>query len=367
MKRIDPVIRRVSKHFQMPGRLIQTRRLGRGHINETYLLTFERNRKLLHLVLQRINHHVFKNPVALMSNFERILTHLHAIWSEPGSFLRPLELIPARSGKPLYHDNKGNYWRSYLYVNGCSYNVPDRHNVVHSAASIFGRFQSDLADFPAPRLYETIPDFHNTVRRFEYFEEVFKKDVKNRAISASKEIVFAMKHKDMAGVLTGLQKKGKLQERIVHNDAKLNNVIFDRKTDQATTLVDLDTVMPGLVLYDFGDMVRTMTCPEDEDERDLRKVFMEMSLFKSIAEGYLSTAKRFLSKCEKQHLVFSGKLITFETGLRFLTDYLAGDTYFRIHRPDHNLDRCRCQFKLVESIEAQEEEMNEFISEAVSR
>ena len=362
MKKLEHNIKEVSRHFQMPGKLVHAKRLGHGHINDTYLLTFERNKKPLHLVLQRINHHVFKDPVALMSNFERILTHLHAIWNEPGSVLKPLELIPARNGKPLYHDNKGNYWRSYLFISGTSYDIPDKQNIVHSAASIFGKFQCDLSDFPSPRLNETIPDFHNTVKRFEAFEKVFERDVKNRAMLASKEIVFAMKRKTIAGVLTGLQKKKKIPERIVHNDAKLNNVIFDKQTTHATTIVDLDTVMPGLVLYDFGDLVRTMTCTEDEDERNLSKISIQMPLFKAIAEGYLSTARGFLTQCERDHMVFSGKLITFELGLRFLTDYLEGDTYFRIHRPDQNLDRCRCQFKLVESIEEQEEEMVKIVN-----
>jgi len=345
----------------MPGHLVRHRRLGCGHINDTYLLTFERNKKPLRLVLQRINHQVFKNPVDLMSNFERILTHLHAIWNEPGSCLNPLELIPARDGKPFYHDADGNYWRAYLFVQGISYDAPDKQSIVKSAASIFGRFQCDLSDFPAPRLNETIPDFHNTVKRFASFEKIVRNDPKNRALSASKEIVFALKRKDISGILLNLHKKGKIPERIVHNDAKLNNVIFDKKTANATTIVDLDTVMPGLVLYDFGDLVRTMTCYEDEDERNLSKISMRMPLFKAIAEGYLSTANGFLTKCEKEHMAFSGKLITFETGLRFLTDYIDGDNYFRIHRPNQNLDRCRRQFKLVEAIEAQEEEMNKFV------
>ncbi|MDD5520141.1 MAG: aminoglycoside phosphotransferase family protein [Kiritimatiellae bacterium] len=354
-------IKKVSRNFQMPGRLVKARRLGYGHINDTFLLIFERNKSLLRLVLQRINHHVFKNPVALMANFERILTHLHAIWSKPGSFLKPLELIPARNGKPLHHDDDGNYWRSYLYVDGTSYGLPDKGSIAKSAANIFGRFQCDLSDFPSPRLNETIPDFHNTVKRFKYFEKVCEKDPANRASSAKREIAFALQRKTSASVLIDLQKKGELPERIVHNDAKLNNVIFDRKINHAVSIVDLDTVMPGLVLYDVGDLIRTMTCTADEDERNLSKVSMCMSLFKSIAMGYLSSASGFLTKCEREHLVFSGKLITFEIGLRFLTDYINGDTYFRIHRPDQNLDRCRCQFKLVESIETQEKNMRKFV------
>jgi len=357
----DSHIRHVSRHFQMPGKLVSLRRLGHGHINDTYLLTYERQKRFLHLVLQRINHNVFRNPEALMSNFERILAHLHVVWEKPDSANRPPQLIPARDGKPLFLDDIGHFWRSYLYISGTTYDQPKRRHIAHSAASIFGSFQSDLADFPSPRLYETIPDFHDTVKRFQFFEKILGKDLQKRAVSAKKEIAFALAHKDMASLLLSLHRKGKLPERIVHNDAKMNNVIFDKKTDRAISIIDLDTVMPGLSLYDFGDLVRTMTCPEAEDERDLSKITMRMSYFKAIADGYLSTASTFLNQCEKDHLAFGGKLITFETGLRFLTDHLNGDIYFKIHRPGQNLDRCRRQFKLVESIEQQEQAMNKYV------
>jgi len=346
----------------MPGKLVAVKRLGHGHINDTYLLTFERQKRCLRLVLQRINHNVFRNPEALMSNFERILAHLHVVWEKPDSPNRPPQLIPARDGKPLFLDEIGHFWRSYLYIDGTTYDQPSRRNIARSAASIFGSFQSDLADFPSPRLYETIPDFHNTVKRFQYFEKVLNRDLEKRAASAKKEIAFALRHKDMASLLLNLQRKGKIPERIVHNDAKMNNVIFDSKTGRAISIIDLDTVMPGLSLYDFGDLVRTMTCPETEDERNLSKINMRMPFFKTIASGYLSTASNFLNQCEKDHLAFGGKLITFETGLRFLTDYLNGDIYFKIHRPGQNLDRCRRQFKLVESIESQEDKMNRYVA-----
>jgi Ser/Thr protein kinase RdoA (MazF antagonist) len=226
------------------------------------------------------------------------------------------------------------------------------------AAKAFGEFQKHLVDLPGKRLCETIPDFHNTPKRFEAFEKALNADSQNRAKSAKAEIEFAIKHKDVSSLLLSLCKEGKIPERITHNDTKLNNVLLDDKTGEAVCVIDLDTVMPGLALYDFGDLVRTSTSPAAEDEKDLGKVKMQMHMYKALVEGYMSTAKDFLTKTEIGHLAFSGKLITLEIGLRFLTDYLSGDTYFKIHRDGHNIDRCRTQFKLVSLIEEQEEEMN---------
>jgi len=229
------------------------------------------------------------------------------------------------------------------------------------AGRAFGEFQSLLVDLPGGRLAETIPDFHNTRRRFEALQAAIKSDHFNRAQFAKPDIEFALKHESVADVILQAMAKGKIPERITHNDTKFNNVMLDTKSGQAMCVVDLDTVMPGCALYDFGDMVRTTTSPTLEDERDLSKVKMQMPMFKKLAEGYLSAGSKFLTKNEKALIAFSGKLITFEIGLRFLTDYLAGDTYFRIHRPGHNLDRCRTQFRLVESIERQEEAMQKFV------
>jgi hypothetical protein len=214
---------------------------------------------------------------------------------------------------------------------------------------------------PGDRLFESIPDFHHTRKRFATLKQAIEADHYNRAKDAKAEIEFALKHEDLVDVILEAMKKGKIPERITHNDTKFNNVMLDVLTGEAMCIVDLDTVMPGCALYDFGDMVRTTTSPTLEDEPDLSKVKMQMPMFKQLARGYLSTAGQFLTKVEKSHIAFSGKLITFEIGIRFLTDFLSGDTYFRIHRPAHNLDRCRTQFKLVESIERQEEAMQKFV------
>jgi Ser/Thr protein kinase RdoA (MazF antagonist) len=211
---------------------------------------------------------------------------------------------------------------------------------------------------PSPPLAETIPDFHNTPKRFAAFEQAIADDKSNRAASVKSEIEFALSRKPIASVLLTLCERGEMPERTTHNDTKFNNVMLDKDTNEGLCVIDLDTVMPGLSLYDFGDMVRTTTSPAMEDERDLSKVEMQMPMFEALVSGYLSTAAEFLTPAERALLAFAGKLITFEQGIRFLGDYLNGDVYYKTHREGHNLDRCRTQFKLVECIERQEEQMN---------
>jgi aminoglycoside phosphotransferase (APT) family kinase protein len=214
-----------------------------------------------------------------------------------------------------------------------------------------------LIDMPAPRLHDTIFDFHHTPKRFAALEQAIALDAAGRAILAKSEIDFALTRKSITSVLINAN----LPERVTHNDTKFNNVLIDDDTGEGICVIDLDTVMPGLTVYDFGDMVRTTTSPTSEDERDLTKVNMKFPMFEALARGYLASTGSFLSKAEKHYLAFAGKLITFEQGIRFLTDYLAGDTYYKVHRDRHNLDRCRNQFKLVESIELQEERMEQLV------
>ena len=229
------------------------------------------------------------------------------------------------------------------------------------AGKAFGTFQSLLSDLQGKRLHETIPNFHNTRMRFATLQKAIAEDRCNRARSAEKEIAFALKQEPWIGTLLDAHQRGEIPERITHNDTKFNNVMMDWETGHAMCVVDLDTVMPGLVLYDFGDMIRTTTSPTLEDEKDLSKVEMQMPMFEALARGYLSAAGDFLTTAEKSYLAFSGKLIAFTIGIRFLTDYLVGDTYFRVHRSGHNLDRCRTQFKLVDSIARQEKAMQQFV------
>lgn len=352
-------VRAVAQHFQIHGEFLGDEPYGSGHINDTYCARFDQGGAPVRYVLQRINHNIFKNPVALMANIQRVTAHLGAKTAgQSDASRRVLTLIPARDGAAYHRDADGNHWRAYIFIEKArTFDAVESTEQAFKAAKAFGQFQKLLADLPAPRLNDTIPDFHHTPKRFAALEQAIRADAANRAKLCQAEIDFALRHKAICSVLLDEN----LPERVTHNDTKFNNVMLDDATGEGICVIDLDTVMPGLALYDFGDMVRTTTSPAKEDERDLSKVTMQFPMFEALARGYLSAAGGFLTPAEKKFLPFSGKLITFEIGLRFLTDFLSGDVYFKVHREGHNLDRCRTQFKLVESIEQQEEKMNKLV------
>jgi hypothetical protein len=352
-------VRAVTRHFLIPGEFLSAEPYGSGHINDTYCAKFDQGGSPVRYILQRINHNIFKNPVALMENIQRVTAHLEKkVTGQPDASRRVLTLIPASGGLPYHRDAEGNHWRAYIFIEKArTFDAVESTEQAFKAARAFGQFQKLLADLPAPRLHDTIPDFHHTPKRFAALEKAILADSAHRAMLAQSEIQFALARKDSCSVLLDAN----LPERVTHNDTKFNNVMLDDATGEGICVIDLDTVMPGLALYDFGDMVRTTTSPAKEDERDLSKVKMQFPMFEALARGYLSTAAEFLTPAEKKLLAFSGKLITFEIGIRFLTDYLSGDVYFKVHRDGHNLDRCRTQFKLVESIEQQEKEMNKLV------
>ncbi|MDD4872629.1 MAG: aminoglycoside phosphotransferase family protein [Kiritimatiellae bacterium] len=356
-------IKAISKAFQLYGNYVEASEYGSGHINDTYCVVFDQAGNRVRYIFQRINHHVFHHPVALMDNISRVTCHIADKMPDvPDVFRRVLKVIPSVDGLPYCCDESGNFWRVYLFVeNAKTYDAIQTPKQAFEAARAFGLFQKMLADLPSPPLHDTIPDFHHTPRRFHAFEKALNEDVSNRAQSAKQEISFVLQRKAITGVLIDMHEKGDLPLRVTHNDSKLNNVLLDDVTGAGICVIDLDTVMPGLTLYDFGDMVRTMTCMAPEDEKGLSNVNMQFPFFEAIVKGYLLSMGDVLNKNETAFLAFAGKLITFEIGLRFLTDYLAGDTYFKIHREGQNLDRCRRQFRLVESIEEQEEKMREFV------
>jgi Phosphotransferase enzyme family len=349
----------IAAEFQINGTFLSSIPYGSGHINDTWCVVFLQRETERRFIFQRINRRVFINPVALMENIQRVTSHLGSrVAGEPDAGRRVLTLIAARSNLLWHVDTDGNYWRVYRFIeNARTYDSVTSTSQAFQAAKAFGQFQKMLADVPAPRLHDTIPDFHHTPKRFKAFEHALTKNIVGRAVLAQPEIDFALARQSITSVLIDAG----LPERVTHNDTKLNNVMLDDSTGEGICVIDLDTVMPGLALYDFGDMVRTTTSPAAEDEQDLSKVTMQFPMFEALARGYLSSAGEFLTTREKQHLAFSGKLITFEMGIRFLTDFLAGDTYYKIHRENHNLDRCRTQFKLIESIEQREENMNRLI------
>jgi hypothetical protein len=349
----------VVRQFQVPGEFVSAELFGSGHINESWRVVLDESGKPIRFLLQRMNTGIFTRPVALMQNIERVTAHLaRQVEDEPDSGRRVLTLIPALDGRAWHEDSNGGYWRMYRFIDRArSFDALDSPEQAFQAARAFGQFQRQLTTLCPPRLHETIPDFHNTPQRFLSLVRAIEADTVGRDLLAKPEIDFALARQSITSVLLDAN----LPERITHNDTKINNVLFDDATGEGICVIDLDTVMPGLAPYDFGDMVRTATSPAAEDERDLSRVEMQFDFFEELVRGYLSSAGEFLSKQEKHLLAFSGKLITFEIGMRFLTDFLQGDTYYKVHRDGHNLDRCRTQFKLVESIERQEEKMNRFV------
>lgn len=345
----------VVSSFCAVGELKSAGRYGSGHIHDTYSVRLNDSGRGVHLLLQRMNTCIFKNPIALMENIERVTTHVRSrLNGVADADRRALQLVAARDGKPWHVDAEERYWRAYHFIEGartCDEVVDKRQ--AFEAAKAFGRFQRMLADLPGARLAEAIPDFHNTPKRFMSLELAVDQNAAGRCKDASREIAFAMSRRSVAGALV----ESGLPEHVTHNDTKLNNVLLDDETGEGICVIDLDTVMPGLAAYDFGDIVRTMTCPAAEDQQDLSRVSMKFPLFETVLRGYLEGAGDFLRADERESLITGAKVIVFEQGIRFLTDFLAGDKYYKASRPGQNLDRCRTQFRLLESIELQESAM----------
>lgn len=356
----------IVRHFRFEGDFLEARPYGFGHINDTYAARFRKADGVVHrYVFQRINHHVFENPEELMQNVERVTAHLRkkiiAAGGDPER--ETLNLIPTTDGNIFFKTDSGNYWRAYILIKGAqTYQVAKNLDHVYSVAYAFGRFQKLLGDFPAEQLYETIPDFHHTGKRFGAFIEAVERDVENRAQSVGVEIEFVKNRAEDTSVLVDLLERGELPNRVTHNDTKFNNVMIDDETGAGICIIDLDTVMPGLSLYDFGDAVRSGVNPAAEDELNLSKVCIDLDIFDRFASGYLDAACDFLTFAEVDHLPFSARLMTFECGMRFLTDHLNGDVYFKIHRENHNLDRCRIQFKMVSDMEEKFGQMERIVA-----
>lgn len=355
----------IVKRFRVSGDFVEAVPCGSGHINDTYKITFNTAGVPVHYLLQRINHRIFKDPRAVMDNIVRVTNHVRTRLAATGVADAPrhsLCVVFTRDAEPCHQDEEGNWWRMYVFVEGartCDTIQDERQ--AFEAARAYARFQNLLADLPAPRLHETIPNFHHTPLRLKALREAIQTDAHNRAAGVAPEIGFIEARAAQCGRLLERQARGEIPERITHNDTKLNNVMLDTHTGEGVCVIDLDTVMPGLVLYDFGDMVRSATAAAPEDERDLSKVRSRIEMFEAIAKGYLSEA-RFLNQAEREELVFSSRLITLTLGIRFLTDYLQGDVYFKTHRPGQNLDRCRVQLKMVESLEAQADLMERIVA-----
>jgi Ser/Thr protein kinase RdoA (MazF antagonist) len=358
-------LKQVFSQFAVEGDFAGAQFLKVGHINDTYLVDSDHNGTREQFIFQRINQFVFRDPGRLMANFEKITRHIRAKLEKiPGRNpdRETLNLLYARSGGCFHVSPDGDYWRAYRFVGDAHIvNVATKAEEAFEAGRVFGCFQKLLSDLDASSLHETIPFFHHTPRRFARFKEVLENDTHGRASEAQDAVAFALEREPMTAVVTDALAGGRLPLRITHNDTKINNVLFDNRTGKAICVIDLDTTMPGSSLYDFGDMVRTTTSFAAEDESDLARVKLELEMFRALADGFLEEARDFLTPQELDLLVFSGRLITFTIGLRFLTDFLEGDVYFRVHRPGQNLDRTRAQFALVRSMENLQKAMDECI------
>ena len=339
-----------------------------GHINDTYFLEFKDQERKFRYVLQRINSHVFRDPQGVMENIEAVTSHIRqkVIERKGDPDREVMRVILTRDGKPCYRSSQGEYWRAYNYIEGARtyQKVEDPVHFYH-AGRTFGEFQLLLSDFPADSLHETIARFHDTRKRFEDLLRVIEADPKGRAAEVKEEIAFVLGREADTGIILDLIAAGEIPLRVTHNDTKLNNIMIDNETGEGICVLDLDTVMPGSALYDFGDAIRFGASTAEEDEPNLDLVSLDLELFTQFTRGYLSMAKGFLTAAEIDHLAFSVKLITLETGIRFLTDYIEGDVYFRTDRPEHNLQRARTQFKLVADMEALLPQMEAIIRETL--
>ncbi len=360
----DVLIEAVSC-FRFAGIIKSVRPYGSGHINDTFLLEFEsESAGEEKAVLQRINTDIFKEPAALMENILGVTAYLREMIAEVGGDPKreALTVIPTRDGEPFYVDSRGDYWRSYVFITGATgYDAPKTPADLYQSGAAFGHFQYLMAGYPAKTLHETIPGFHDTKARFDAFVEAVRKDAVGRAARVKKEIAFVLKREDLAGLFGSFKAQGKIPLRVTHNDTKLNNVLLDDKTGKALCVIDLDTVMPGLAVHDFGDSIRFGASTAAEDERDLSRVSLDIGLFEMYARGFAKGCDGRLTDTEVSLLAAGARVMTFECGMRFLTDYLNGDTYFKIHREEQNLDRCRAQFVLLLDMEKKREEMDGII------
>lgn len=352
--------RSAFERFDTKGEVCSLAPYGNGHINDTFLVvTKNEEKENKRYILQRINTSVFKKPKEVMHNIKAVTDFLKTKTKDER---RVLSLVNAKSGECFFIDNDGGFWRLYDFVEGSlCLEAPESKEDFYQSAIAFGEFQKQLIDFPTEELFETIPNFHNTPDRYEKFLTALKNDKFSRAASAKEEIEFVISRKDFCSTLFDAHKNGNLPFRVTHNDTKLNNVMLDEKTRTALCVIDLDTIMLGFSVNDFGDSIRFGASTAKDDEKDLDKVWMDIDLFETYAKGFIKGCGGLLEKGEIELLPEGAKMMTFECGMRFLTDYLEGDTYFKTKYQGQNLDRCRTQFKLVADMESKWDKMKEII------
>jgi Ser/Thr protein kinase RdoA (MazF antagonist) len=358
----------IGSHFQLDGTYVGCERYYGGHINDTYFATYACHDGERRYVHQRINVSVFRDPQALTQNIAAVTRHIREkllALATPDIERRVLRLLPTRDGRDVLVTAHGDYWRTYPFIEGTvSYGTARGTTDAYSAARAFGEFAALLADFPVSQLHETLPHFHDTPARFAALAAAIEADSQNRAASAKDEIATALRLKPLCTALGEIATAAALPLRATHNDTKITNVLFDDRSGEAICILDLDTIMPGLTLYDVGELVRTATTRAAEDEPEPSKVHVEPELFEAVANGFIAGAGGMLTAVERNAFVTAGKVLAFENGVRFLTDYLKGDVYFRVHRDTQNLDRARAQFAVVQSLERQEDALLRRLSAA---
>ena len=347
-------------HFQIMSQPVYCRNFGHGQINYTFLITTDNGKQY---ILQRINTHVFKKPVELMENVISVTEHIRSKVDDPA---KALHFIPALDGKYYYRDERRRYWRCYEFVGGFCLEAPESDADFYESAVAFGRFQEQLADFPADTLHETIPNFHNTPDRYRQLHKAMDEDACDRLQYVQKEIDFIMEREREAGTIQHMLESGELPLRVTHNDTKLNNVLLDMRTRKALCVLDLDTVMPGSSLFDFGDSIRFGAATAPEDVQELSRMNLDLHLFDVYTRGFLDGCHT-LTRKEIELLPLGAKTITLELAVRFLTDYLESDHYFRTQYPDHNLVRTRAQLKLVAEMEDKWYQMQKIVKKYVER
>ncbi|MDD7986401.1 aminoglycoside phosphotransferase family protein [Lentisphaera marina] len=351
----------VILQFQTGAEFVKGEPYGGGHINDTFKIDMQNDDgSAIRFILQRINHLVFKRPDKMMENISRVTEHLRA--KENSAFKSPMYLIKSHDGGIFHQDPNGNYWRVYNFIEGAAtYDIIESTEQAYQGAKAFGLFQLELADLPGGELFETIPDFHNTPQRYKNFEQAVIEGIPQRINSAEDEISQAKKLRKFAPAITDLLNSGAIPARVTHNDTKLNNVMLDDESHVGVCVIDLDTLMTGSALYDFGDYIRTAGRIGAEDEKDLDKVSFCQEMYEASLKGYLETSGDALNEVEKQNLGVSAIVITYEVGLRFLTDYLMGDTYFKTKHETHNLERARVQFKMAREIKKNLNSLNALV------
>ena len=348
-------IEKIASSFQIHGTPVSCQEFGSGHINSTFKVTTDTDQEY---VLQRINKYVFKDPVRLMENVGSVTDFLRERVDDPRM---ALHFIPTHDGKFYFLDDEEEYWRVYDFIGGFCLDAPESEEDFYQSALAFGRFQHLLSEFPAHTLFETIPEFHNTVDRYRQLRESIEADAKGRLASVKEDIDFMLSREDLACKLQQLRESGELPLRVTHNDTKLNNVLLDKDTRKSLCVLDLDTVMPGLSLYDFGDSIRFGAATAAEDEKDLSKMSMDLHLFEVYTKGFLEAATTLTDR-EVELLPLGAFVITLELATRFMKDYLDGDVYFKVAYPEHNLVRARAQMKLAADMQNKFDEMNRIVA-----